>query len=149
MTDCKKPDYEVGYGRPPKVNQFKKGQSGNPLGAQRHRKQKQGSTLRDLAIKEVNELMQVRLNGRQIRITKKEAVVKALINDTLTGTPAHRLRSLKILMELGAFDVPHNGYANDQAARRKFLEKLAAEHAADQSTTSNVDSGEAAVNKGD
>jgi hypothetical protein len=26
-------DYEVGYGKPPKANQFKKGQSGNPAGA--------------------------------------------------------------------------------------------------------------------
>ena len=27
-----KRDYEVGYGRPPKASQFKKGKSGNPRG---------------------------------------------------------------------------------------------------------------------
>ena len=30
-----KPDYEVGYGRPPKSTQFKPGQSGNPKGRKR------------------------------------------------------------------------------------------------------------------
>ena len=29
-------DYEVGYGRPPKSGQFKKGQSGNPKGRPRN-----------------------------------------------------------------------------------------------------------------
>jgi hypothetical protein len=28
-------DYDVGYGRPPKANQFRKGQSGNPKGRKR------------------------------------------------------------------------------------------------------------------
>ncbi len=29
-------DYEVGYGKPPKNTQFKKGKSGNPKGVNRH-----------------------------------------------------------------------------------------------------------------
>jgi hypothetical protein len=28
----REPDYEVGYGKPPKDTQFKKGKSGNPRG---------------------------------------------------------------------------------------------------------------------
>lgn len=32
MSDDKKPDDAVGYGKPPKSGQFKKGQSGNPKG---------------------------------------------------------------------------------------------------------------------
>lgn len=127
MTDSKEPDYEVGYGRPPKASQFKKGQSGNPSGARRHRKRKLRSTLRELAIEEANELMQVTLGGRLTKITKKEAVVKKLFNDVLSGTPAQRAKVAMILMEMRAFDVPHNAYANDQAAVRKFIERLAAE----------------------
>ena len=34
MDDSKK-DYEIGYGRPPKTKQFRKGQSGNPKGRPR------------------------------------------------------------------------------------------------------------------
>lgn len=32
MSNAKKKDYEIGYGRPPKSGQFKSGQSGNPNG---------------------------------------------------------------------------------------------------------------------
>ena len=37
MAKKKKDDYEVGYGRPPKKTQFKKGQSGNPKGRPKRR----------------------------------------------------------------------------------------------------------------
>ena len=37
MAKKKKGDYEVGYGRPPKRTQFKKGQSGNPKGRPKKR----------------------------------------------------------------------------------------------------------------
>ena len=35
---AKKKDYEVGYGRPPKKSQFRKGQSGNPSGRPKKRR---------------------------------------------------------------------------------------------------------------
>ena len=120
-------DYEVGKGKPPKEHQFQPGRSGNPQGARRHRRNKRFSTLRDLAIECVNEAVNVTLNGRQIKVTKKEAITLAIINDALTGTPAHRLRALRELREIGAFDPAPQPRTNAQEIN-KFLEKLAEEH---------------------
>jgi hypothetical protein len=37
-------------------------------------------------------------------LPKKQAIVVGVVNDGLTGTPAQRLKALKALREIGAFD---------------------------------------------
>lgn len=52
-------DYEVGYGKPPKASQFKKGQSGNPAG------RKKGSRSHsEILAKAMNKKVTVMVNGR-------------------------------------------------------------------------------------
>ena len=46
-------DDEVGYGKPPKANRFRKGQSGNPKGAQRVRSENVLPIFKRLAMKRV------------------------------------------------------------------------------------------------
>ncbi len=96
-------DYPVGKGKPPAEHQFKKGQSGNPRGP-RHRKKAKEATLEVLAHEAVNEMVSVFINGRERRLPKKQAIVVGVVNDGLTGTPAQRLKALKALREIGAFD---------------------------------------------
>ena len=96
VTITRKPDetheYAVGYKKPPVHTQFKPGQSGNPKGRPRRRR-------RDLAT-EIQDELRVRITategGRKIRISKREALVKALINKTLTGD----IRAMKLLLEM-------------------------------------------------
>ena len=64
---------DVGYGRPPKHTQFKKGQSGNPQG----RPRSTPSFKSDLAA-ELQEKLAVTENGKERRITKQRAFIKTL-----------------------------------------------------------------------
>jgi hypothetical protein len=78
--DC---DYEVGYGKPPRDGQFKRGQSGNPKG--RPTGKKSLSTVLNDAVNE--RVLAVVGNGRHKNITKLEATVTQLANRAASGDP--------------------------------------------------------------
>src|SRR5207237_10168804 len=67
--------YEVGYGKPPLHTRFQKGESGNPKG--RPRGKKNMATLLSTAL---NASIVVVANGRRKKITKREAIVTQLVN---------------------------------------------------------------------
>jgi Family of unknown function (DUF5681) len=91
MRAAAKGDYEVGYGKPPRGAGFKKGQSGNPRG--RPPNSKNLTTLLNDAL---NEPVTITENGRRRNISKREAVIKQLVNKSASADP----RSLKILLDL-------------------------------------------------
>ena len=84
-------DYEVGYGKPPRNTQFKKGQSGNPRG--RPSGSKNLATLVSVAL---NEPVIVVENGGRKKITKREAIIKQLVNRSTKAD----WRAIKILLEI-------------------------------------------------
>jgi len=73
-------DYDVGYGKPPKHSQFKKGQSGNPNG----RSQGAKNFTTDLR-EELNEKVPVRENGKVKKLTKQRAILKTLVSKAMSG----------------------------------------------------------------
>ena len=75
MADEDKPDYKVGYKKPPLHSRFKKGQSGNPRG--RPRGSKNFSTLLTDAL---NEPVVVTEDGKRRKISKRELGVRQLVN---------------------------------------------------------------------
>ena len=83
-------DYEVGYGKPPKKNQFKKGQSGNPKG-----RPKQSRSHSVLMEEELGQQIKVKEGNKTITMSKSEAVVKQLINKGIKGD----LRAVKIVLD--------------------------------------------------
>jgi hypothetical protein len=71
---------KVGYGRPPKANQFKPGKSGNPKG----RPKGSLNLVNDLAA-ELSEQITVREDGRTRRISKQRALIKSLLAKGIQG----------------------------------------------------------------
>jgi hypothetical protein len=77
MTDD---DEKVGFGRPPKHSRFKAGTSGNPRGRPKLR-----PTLKDDFNSELSERLLLRENGRERRLSKQRALIKALMALAIKG----------------------------------------------------------------
>lgn len=90
-------DDAVGYGRPPKHSQFKKGQSGNPRGRPKGRFSLLTSIERFL-----NERVSVTLNGQRQVIRRRDLLVTQWINGAMTGNTQARAQLLPYLERLGA-----------------------------------------------
>jgi len=83
-------DCEVGYGKPPRENQFKPGQSGNPAGRRKGTRNLKTDVQRTLKLP-------VRVNGRRgsRNISTQEGVLLKLRENALQGDP----RALDRLLE--------------------------------------------------
>lgn len=90
-THTDKPEYEVGFKKPPKSTQFVKGQSGNPSG--RPKGSRNWATIMHAAIEQkvtINE------NGRQRQVTKLEAATMQLANKAAGGDQ----NSIRLMLQL-------------------------------------------------
>jgi hypothetical protein len=73
-------DYEIGYGKPPKSGQFKKGISGNPSG----RPKKPSDSASEL-MKELQSKVTIHENGKRKAITKSVGINRQVVNKALSG----------------------------------------------------------------
>src|ERR1700730_13035603 len=88
-------DYQVGPGRPPLHTRFKKGESGNPGGRRAKR-------LPALLAAALNETVVVTIDGRRRTITKREAIVTQMVDESASAD----LRATKMLIDM-IKDVEH------------------------------------------
>jgi hypothetical protein len=91
MPDDPKPEYEVGYGRPPRHSRFEKGRSGNPRGRPPGAKD-----LKTLLAEALDEIVIVAENGGRRKITKRAAIVTQFVNRCAKAD----LRAIKMLLEV-------------------------------------------------
>lgn len=83
--------YEVGYGKPPRERQFKKGVSGNPKG------RPAGSrNLTTLVLEELTRSVIITENGHRRTISKRQAIAKQITNRAVGGD----FKAVKLLIEL-------------------------------------------------
>lgn len=73
-------EYEVGYGKPPKEYQFKKGQSGNKKG--RPKNSKNTYVLLDEIL---SQTIPITENGKLMHISKRNALLIQLVNKAVKG----------------------------------------------------------------
>jgi hypothetical protein len=85
------PDYEVGYGKPPRHTRFQKGRSGNPAGRPRGKK-----NLATLLSGALDQKIIVVENGRRKKISKREAIVTQLVNKSASAD----LKATQILLAM-------------------------------------------------
>jgi len=109
-------DYEVGYGKPPKSSQFKKGQSGNPRG--RKRGSKNFATKAKEALKAKVPLNK---NGEQVEVTVEEALLKVLTHSGLKGN----MRAIEKLLDFAReFDAEELAAGAEKEVTRQESEVL-------------------------
>lgn len=73
-------DYEIGYGKPPKRAQFKKGESGNAKG--RPKDSKNTYVLLDDTL---SQKITITENGQPLQISKRQAIILQLVNKGVKG----------------------------------------------------------------
>ena len=88
MSETKR-EYAANYRNPPLHTRFKKGQSGNPRGRPK-------KNLPALLVAALNKLVFVTIDGERRKITKREAVITQLVNES-TGANS---RATKMLIDM-------------------------------------------------
>ena len=111
-------DDRTGYRRPPMETRFKPGTSGNPAGRPKGRR-RLAADLRD----ELNEMVKIVEDGRELVVSKQRAVVKALVAGSLKGDP----RAIVTLFNSLGRQADEPGEAEDEAAAadRDIVESFA------------------------
>lgn len=122
MTQSRKPgttDYEVGYQKPPKATRFAKGQSGNPSG--RPKGKRNWATALHAALEQA---VIVTENGRQRQVTKLEAATMQLVNKAAAGDANAIRLMLQIVPSMEAILHKAGGSALSNAQDRKVMDEL-------------------------
>lgn len=98
----------VGPGRPPEHSRFKPGASGNPKGRPPKKRD-----LKKLVEEELDQPVWITENGKRLRLTKREIIVKTLVNDAAKG----EAKALATLVKLiGPTSEEPNPYSAADAA---------------------------------
>ena len=118
--------YEVGYGRPPKKNQWKKGQSGNPNGRAGYRREQMIPV--DVRLRRaVQQMIPVTRDGKNTRAPFSEVLIDSILIDSLKAPLPQRLRVFKELMALGVMSPGQQDFETRREAISRFIECLAQE----------------------
>lgn len=95
-------NYEVGYGRPPKEKQFKKGQSGN----MQPRRRIKGETFKSIFTEVMAERIYLTENGRRVKRSRQEVIFTQLTLEAAKGNPKATTMLIRLRKILVSVKVP-------------------------------------------
>jgi hypothetical protein len=128
--------YEIGYGRPPKATQFKKGQSGNPRGSKR---KIEVDDLRTVIEGVLAEPIKLRDGKKTRTVSKLEAMMLAQRMSALKGDRKAVKALFKLAQKTGSFSQaqPKGFMVLDPAGDPEEQMILEAYHAAQNNSSSS------------
>jgi uncharacterized protein DUF5681 len=116
-------DYAVGYGKPPRKNQFQPGQSGNPKGRPRGAK-----GLKAELREELNEWVTITAEGKTKRIRKRRLILKALAAKAAKGNVAAADRLIALIIQMEGIEDERPGRRSLTENDQLILDQLLREH---------------------
>lgn len=118
-------EYAVGRGRPPQHSRFAKGQSGNPAGRPRGAR-----SLRTAMLDELRSQVTAKENGRSVRVSKGQLLMKSLIAKAVGGDMKAAGLVLELMLKLdhdalpeAAGDGAHALEPDDAEILKAFVER--------------------------
>lgn len=112
-----KPEYEVGYGKPPKSGRFKKGKSGNPSGRSKKPKAFGESFMAELA-----RNIEYKENGKLKKQPAVKLIIRRLVHQATTGNMAAFKEIARFLEQYEA--VLPTETDEEIARKKKFAEEM-------------------------
>ena len=106
-------DYDIGYGRPPKRRQFKKGQSGNRKG-----RPKGSRNLKTLILGELERTVTIREDGVPRKVSGRAGIAKRVLEKALRGDP----KSILLILEIDRENTPDDQRSPLPEEDRNILE---------------------------
>ena len=91
--------YAVGYKRPPRHTRFQPGVSGNPSG-----RRKGSKNIRTIVEQILGEEISLRDGGVTKKITKAEAIVRALVHGAIKGESSSQQNLFRLAQQIGQFE---------------------------------------------
>ena len=97
--DASRAMYAVGYKRPPRHARFQPGVSGNPSG-----RRKGSKNIRTIFEQILREEISLRDGGVTKKITKAEAIVRALVHGAIKGESSSQQNLFRLAQQIGQFE---------------------------------------------
>lgn len=107
------PEYEVGYKKPPKSTQFKKGQSGNPRG--RPKKKPERLDVSASFAKALQQVVPVNADGKVRHITMLEALFQQVVRKAVSGNAAAQRIVMPAVIKLAGLSPANDDGASDDS----------------------------------
>jgi hypothetical protein len=143
-------EYDVGYGKPPVKNQFKKGKSGNPRGRRKLSREKPPLDPKKIAIAALKSLVTITENGKTKKVTAMEDIWNSIVADARKGDKAARKWVVEFMMPLDKLDFEDDGvwFHRMTKERQKAIDDFLEEFGPYEITDSNQEQGNGSLSEG-